>query len=60
MNSRDQEAETIVPTSKTQPHCVEQDRCEALIGLRRGLDALARGETRPIEAVLDDLRMKYE
>ena len=38
----------------------EQERLEALAGVRRGLDAMKRGATRPVEEVLDDLRRRYE
>ncbi len=36
------------------------ERAEALEGIQRGLDAMQRGDTRPLGAVLDDLRRKYE
>lgn len=38
----------------------EKEALEALAGLRRGLDAMKRGQTRPLEDVLDDLKKKYE
>lgn len=36
------------------------EQAEALEGIQRGLDAMKRGDTRPLAAVLDDLRRKYE
>lgn len=38
----------------------EKERLEALAGVRRGLDAMSRGETRPLEDALGDLKAKYE
>ena len=35
-------------------------RAEAMEGIQRGLDAMARGELRPLGDVLDDIRKKYE
>lgn len=36
------------------------ERADALEGIQRGLDAMKRGDTRPLAAVLEDLRRKYE
>jgi prevent-host-death family protein len=36
------------------------EQAEALEGIQRGLDAMKRGDARPLAAVLDDLRRKYE
>lgn len=36
------------------------DRAEAIEGIRRGLDEVKRGKTRPIDKALEDLRRKYE
>ncbi len=38
----------------------EKQELEVIAGLRRGLDALKRGETRPIGAVVGALRSKHE
>jgi hypothetical protein len=38
----------------------ELDRAEALAGIQRGIDAMKRGEMRPLEAALDDLQDKHE
>lgn len=38
----------------------EMERLSALAGIRRGIEEVKRGETRPIEAVLEDLRIRYE
>lgn len=38
----------------------EKERLEAAAGIQRGIDAMKRGETRPLESVLDDLKTKYE
>jgi prevent-host-death family protein len=38
----------------------EKERLEAAAGIQRGIDAMKRGETRPVGAVLDDLKAKYE
>ncbi|MCC6359440.1 MAG: type II toxin-antitoxin system Phd/YefM family antitoxin [Phycisphaerales bacterium] len=36
------------------------ERVEALEGIQRGIDAMKRGQTRPLGGVLDDLKAKYE
>ena len=36
------------------------DRAEAIEGIRRGLASMARGEGRPAEEVLDELRRKHK
>jgi len=38
----------------------EKERLEAAAGIQRGIEAMKRGETRPLEAALDDLKTKYE
>lgn len=38
----------------------EKEQLEARVGVQRGLDAMKRGETRPLEDVLGDLKKKYE
>ena len=38
----------------------EKERLEAAAGIQRGIDALNRGETRPLGPFLDDLKAKYE
>jgi prevent-host-death family protein len=36
------------------------DRAEAIEGIRRGLEEVKLGKTRPIDEALEDLRRKYE
>lgn len=36
------------------------ERVEALEGIQRGIEALKRGETRPLKTVLADLKKGYE
>ncbi len=36
------------------------DRAEAIEGIRRGLDDVKHGRTRPFRKAIDDLRRKYE
>lgn len=38
----------------------EKERLEALASVRRGLDSMKRGETRPLEDVLGDIKREYE
>jgi len=38
----------------------EKARLEAATGIQRGIDAMKRGETRPLDDALDDLKDKYE
>jgi prevent-host-death family protein len=38
----------------------EKERLEAAAGIQRSIEAMKRGETRPLEAALDDLKTKYE
>jgi prevent-host-death family protein len=38
----------------------EKERLEAAAGIQRGIDAMKRGETRSLNAVLDDLKARYE
>jgi len=36
------------------------DRAEALVGIRRGLDSMAKGEGRPAGEVLEGIRRKHK
>jgi hypothetical protein len=36
------------------------DRAEAIEGIRRGLESMARGEGRPAEQVLEEMRKKHK
>ena len=38
----------------------EKERLEAMVGIRRGIEAMKRDETRPLEDALNDLKRKYE
>lgn len=38
----------------------EIERLQAVAGIHRGLDAMKRGKTRPLDAVLQDLNAKHE
>ncbi len=38
----------------------ENERLSAAAGIRRGLDAMKRGDMRPLDEAMDDLRRKYE
>jgi hypothetical protein len=54
-------AELIVQDARSYQALLElADRAEAIEGIRRGLESMARGEGRPAEQVLEDLRKKYK
>lgn len=54
-------AAVVVQDAASYQELLERvDRVEAMEGIQRGIDAMKRGETRPLEAVLDDLKKKYE
>ena len=54
-------AELIVQDARSYQALLElADRAEAIEGVRRGLESMARGEGRPAEQVLEDLRKKYK
>lgn len=38
----------------------EKERLETVAGIRRGIEAMKRGETRPLDAILDSLKARYE
>ena len=54
-------AELIVQDAKSYQKLLDAvERLEATEGIKRGLASLQRGEGRPIEDALEDLRKKYE
>jgi hypothetical protein len=54
-------AELIVQDARSYQALLElADRAEAIEGIRRGLESMARGEGHPAEQVLQDLRKKYK
>jgi len=54
-------AELIVQDARSYQALLElADRAEAIEGIRRGLESMARGEGRPAEQVLEKLRKKYK
>jgi hypothetical protein len=54
-------AELIVQDARSyQPLLELADRAEAIEGIRRGLESMARGEGRPAEQVLEELRKKHK
>ena len=58
MNGR---AELIVQDARSYQALLElADRAEAIEGIRRGLESMARGEGRPAERVLEELRKKHK
>jgi PHD/YefM family antitoxin component YafN of YafNO toxin-antitoxin module len=54
-------AELIVQDAKSYQKLLDAvERLESIEGIKRGLASLQRGEGRPIEDALEDLRKKYE
>lgn len=54
-------AAVVVQDAASYQQLMERlERVEALEGIRRGIEAMKRGEVRPLDAVLDDLKAKYE
>ena len=54
-------AAVVVQDAASYQELLERvERVEALEGVQRGIDALKRGEGRQLDAVLDDLKKKYE
>jgi len=54
-------AAVVVQDASSYQELLERlERVETLEGIQRGLDAMKRSETRPLEAVLDDLKKKHE
>ena len=54
-------AELIVQDARSYQALLElADRAEAIEGIRRGLESMARGEGRPAEQVLEELRKKHK
>jgi hypothetical protein len=52
-------AELVVQDARSFQALLElADRAEAIEGIRRGLESMARGEGRPVEQVLEHLRKK--
>ena len=57
----DGEAQVIVQDASSYQKMLEVlDRAEAIEGIRRGLDAMARGEGRPAEQVFERLRKRHQ
>src|SRR5262245_25346027 len=54
-------AELIAQDARSYQALLElADRAEAIEGTRRGLESMARGEGRPAEQVLEELRKKHK
>ena len=54
-------AELVVQDARSYQALLElADRAEAIEGIRRGLESMARGEGRPAEQVLEELRKKHK
>ena len=54
-------AELVVQDARSYQALLElADRAEAIEGIRRGLESMARGEGRHAAQVLEDLRKKYK
>jgi PHD/YefM family antitoxin component YafN of YafNO toxin-antitoxin module len=54
-------AELVVQDAASYQKLLEAlDRVEALEGIRRGLASMKRGEGRPLENILEDLRREHE
>src|SRR5262249_56347206 len=54
-------AELIVQDARSYQALLElADRAEAIEGIRRGLESMARGEGRPAEQVLEELRKNHK
>ena len=54
-------AELIVQDARSYQALLElADRAEPIEGVRRGLESMARGEGRPAEQVLEELRKKHK
>ena len=54
-------AAVVVQDAASYQELLERvERAEAIEGIQRGLDAMARGEVRPLGEVLDDIRKKHE
>ncbi len=54
-------AELIIQDAKSYQKLLDAvERLEAIEGIQRGLESLQRGEGRPVEDALEDLRKKYE
>lgn len=57
----DGEAQVIVQDAGSYQKMLEVlDRAQAVEGIRRGLDSMARGEGRPAEAVFEGLRRRHQ
>ncbi|MCD4726321.1 MAG: type II toxin-antitoxin system Phd/YefM family antitoxin [Pirellulales bacterium] len=53
-------AEVVVQDAKSYQRMVELvDRAEAVVGIRKGLDSMARGKGIPAEKAFEKLRKKY-
>jgi hypothetical protein len=54
-------AELVVQDARSYQALLElADRAEAIEGIRRGLESMARGEGRPAEQVLEERRKKHK
>ena len=54
------EAEVVVQDFASYSRLVEAlDRAEAIAGIRRGLEAVAQGETVPVEEAFENIRRKH-
>ena len=53
-------AEVVVQDAKSYQHMLEiVDRAEAVVGIRKGLNSMARGEGIPAEKAFERLRKKH-
>jgi prevent-host-death family protein len=54
-------AELVVHDAASYQRLLElMDRVEAIEGIRKGLESVAAGRTRPVEEVFEEIRREYE
>ena|ERR1041384_8169331 len=53
-------AVVVQDAASYQKLLLEIDRLEAIEGIRRGIEAVKAGKTRPIEEAMEEIRLKYE
>ena len=54
-------AELVVQDAAAYQQLLElKERLEAIEGIRRGLEAVQRGQTRPVEEVFEEIHREYE
>ncbi len=54
-------AELVVQDAEAYQRWLELvDRGEAIVGIRKGLESMRRGEGRPLDEVFDEFRQKHD